>query len=486
MTASVRLSLLWGPIFFLGVVFRLADLATPPMHADEAVGAKITADRLEGRGYVFDPSHYHGPALTWIGAKVSAWAGKTTYVALDAFELRLVPAVAGSLVVLFPVLLTRWLGTTGSLAAGLLLATSPLLCMYSRLYIHETLLVFFSSLALLSLAWWMRSQDFRAAILGGIAVGFMAATKETFVIPVLAWILGLVFVWREINRTSLIGSLGLAVICFFGVLAAAYGNPLHFFSTYSGYETDPGHSKPLLYYLELLIWPKFHAPQWWSEGGIAILALVGGWLGWKQKNSWLKLLAVSSVVQIIIYSMISYKTPWLMAVTWMQVCALAGVGAVALVSFASIARRVFGTMAVVLLVGFQLKQARAAVFRFPSDARNPLAFVPTSTNVEPLARRLHALHERSQAYRGSRIAVVGKGYWPLPWYLRGVGEAGYYDEMPPNPGTFAVVIAMPESVEESARILSDSHQMFFNGLRHEFPITVFVRHDVRAEEVEKQ
>jgi hypothetical protein len=41
---------LWIPVLLLGAALRFLDLSSAPLHADEAVGAKITAARLESRG----------------------------------------------------------------------------------------------------------------------------------------------------------------------------------------------------------------------------------------------------------------------------------------------------------------------------------------------------------------------------------------------------------------------------------------------------
>jgi len=51
-------------------------LSEAPLHADEAVGAKITAERLEGRGYSFDPSQFYGPALYWSASWSARLAGE--------------------------------------------------------------------------------------------------------------------------------------------------------------------------------------------------------------------------------------------------------------------------------------------------------------------------------------------------------------------------------------------------------------------------
>ena len=469
---------LWIPVLLLGAALRFLDLSSAPLHADEAVGAKITAGRLEGRGYSFDPAHYHGPALSLIGSWSGRLAGEKSFEDLDILTLRGVAALCGSLIILLPLLLRRWLGEIGALCGALLLATSPLLCFYSRVFIHEPLLALFAAAALACLGWWMTSPSRLAAVCGGLALGLMAATKETFAIVAFSWLIGLLASGTKKSTRQLGIAAAFSLAAFLAVLLAAYGNPLSFFSTYAGYATDPGHAKPLLYYWELLIAPKHRPPQWWCEAGVAMLALAGTWTAWRNANPFLRLLAVSAGVQFVVYSAISYKTPWLMMIPWMQVCLLAGVGAATMKH-----RRVFGLALAGVVVFFQLQQTYASVFRFPNDSRNPLVYSPTSSDIQRLRNRLHALKKKSPAFQQGRMAVLGNGYWPLPWYLRDTLPTGYFETMPDDLETFAIVIAMPEMAEKSGQHLAATHEAFFQGLRHEVPVTVFVRRDIRAEEL---
>jgi len=470
------LRLLWVPVFLLGAGLRFLDLSVAPLHADEAVGAKITAERLEGRGYFFDPTHFHGPALSWLASWPARLAGENSLEDLDVLTLRGVAAVCGSLIILLPLLLRRWLGEMGALVGALLLATSPLLCFYSRVFIHEPLLALFAAAALACLGWWMTSPSRLAAVCGGLALGLMAATKETFAIVAFSWLIGLLVSGAQKSTRQLGVASAFSLAAFLVVLVAAYGNPLSFFSTYAGYETDPGHAKPLLYYWDLLITPKHRPPQWWSEAGLAVLALAGAWAAWRTANPLLRLMAVSAGVQFVVYSAISYKTPWLMVIPWMQVCLLAGVGVVTMKNWR-------GLVLAGAVVFFQLQQTYAAVFRFPNDSRNPLVYSPTSSDIERLRNRLHALKKNSPAFQKGRMAVLGNGYWPLPWYLRDSIPTGYFKTMPDDLETFAVVIAMPEMAEKSGQRLAATHEAFFQGLRYEVPVTVFVRRDIRAEEL---
>ena len=472
--AIVRL--IWIPIFLLGVGLRFLDLSVAPLHADEAVGAKITAARLEGLGYSFDPSHFHGPALSWLASWSARLTGLKSFEDLDILTLRGVASLCGSLVILLPLLLRRWLGEIGTLLGALLLAISPLLCYYSRVFIHEPLLALFTAVALACLGWWMTSPSRLAAVCGGLALGLMAATKETFAIVAGSWLIGLLVSGSQKNLRQLGMAAAFSWVAFLAVLIAAYGNPLSFFSTYAGYATDLGHAKPALYYWDLLITPKHRPPQGWSEAGVAVFALAGTWTAWRGANPFLRLLAISAGVQFVVYSAISYKTPWLMVIPWMQVCLLAGVGVATM-------KHWLAWVLAGAVVFFQLQQTYAAVFRFPNDSRNPLVYSPTSYDIERLRNRLHALKKNSASFQKGRMAVLGNGYWPLPWYLRDTVPTGYFETMPEDLEAFAVVIAMPEMSEKCGQRLAATHEAFFQGLRCEVPVTVFVRRDIRAEEL---
>jgi uncharacterized protein (TIGR03663 family) len=474
---------LWIFVFVVAGAFRFIDLPAAPLHADEAVGARITGDRLEGGKYHFDPSHYHGPSLSWLGAQAVRLAGQKSFAELDVFSLRSISAVCGLLVILLPLILRKWLGDAGALLAGALLATSPLLCQFSRVFIHEPVLSVFSACAIVGLSWWLAGGGLPAALCGGLALGLMAATKETFGIMAISWLVGLV----ACKGVTPIRNVGFAAISsglvFLAVLIIAYGSPWDFFKTYFVYSIDPGHHKPWDYYWHLLLVPKHNAPQWWTEAGVGLLAVAGAWSAWRTKNLFLKWLAVSTAVQFAILSAISYKTPWLATVPWIQSCLLAGTGAAALLTRAGVVRLSAAVAVLSVILFFQVWQTGAAVFRFSNDPRNPMAYSLTSRDIVMLGERMRALHRKSPAFRAGRIAVLGKGYWPLPWYLRGTSQAGYFDAPPSDLENYPVVIALPEAALEATSRLSGTHEIFYNGLRSEVPLSVFVRQDVRAEEV---
>jgi predicted membrane-bound mannosyltransferase len=111
--------ILLAPIL-LAAALRFPDLASRPMHADEAVHADN------------DPSEYHGPTLYYL-TLVPAWLrGERRYADLDEVTLRLVPAALGVALVAAHACARGFLGTAGAEAAALLAALSPAMVFYSR------------------------------------------------------------------------------------------------------------------------------------------------------------------------------------------------------------------------------------------------------------------------------------------------------------------------------------------------------------------
>src|SRR5438876_94239 len=81
---------------------------------------------------------------------------------------------------------------------------SPAMVFYSRYYIHEMLLVFFTFLALATAWRYWRTRKIGWALLAGAGMGLMHATKETFVITLAAAALALALnqIWNRLLDAS--------------------------------------------------------------------------------------------------------------------------------------------------------------------------------------------------------------------------------------------------------------------------------------------
>jgi len=480
--------LCWMLVLALAAVPRFHRIDERPVHADEATGARLTAQLMETGDYQFDPRHYHGPTLGAFGALAAFASGSTGWRDLEIAPLRVVPAVFGCLLVMLPLLGRRRFGDVPMLAAAVFLATSPLLVYFSRMYIHEILLALFAALAL-----WQATGT-RARWLAGLWVGLMFATKETFVISMLAWAAAAAALylletrgrpdfhslWKTCGRDAITGGAIAAAVA----LAAYTGGFRHWqgavdaVRTYFIYETVAGHDKPFGWYVLLMLWPEVRGGFRWGEPVVALFALVAvavalcpGALP-RESRLAVKFLALSALAHLLIYSFISYKTPWLMVLPWAHVALLAGFA----FAHPGLTRRAPLAVAAALLAlaaTAQLTQVARSSFRFASDSRNPLAYPATSSDIATLEPWIRALDQAAPWQSIEPIGVIGPDYWPLPWYLRRRQHVGYWIEPPENLARLPLVF----DLAGCDAWLAASHVPIPRGLRDGLPVTAWVRED---------
>jgi uncharacterized protein (TIGR03663 family) len=479
-------------VLFLAAWLRFEDLGSRPFHADEATGARITAARMSGEGGTFDPKHYHGPLLGDAAMVVCRVRGEDGWKEMTKETLRWVPAVAGVCVVLLPVFWRRRVGDVAAVVAGGLLAVSPLLVYYSRMFIHEMLLVLAGGAVLACFAG--KKPRF---VWAGVVFGLMYAVKETFVISVLAWGGALVATllcqreWR--SRARIVEWVGAYAKSFAVMVGVAVVVSMVFYTriftypqgawdavrTFFVYETVAGHDKPWTWYGEWFGWPQKAAGMWWYECvvlWVALVAFVASWLpgvGRRPERDWLRFLGFAIIGHFVIYSAFGYKTPWLMCLPWWHVCVLAGFGVMLLPS------RVWLMVGVVVMglgvIWPMSKLSAKASGRLASDPRNPYAYVPTRPDVERLEEFLNQLRPMSDQ---DVVAVIGTDYWPLPWYMRSFSRVGYWAVPPEGVREWPFVLAMPDVVDQVGGDLADSHTLLPRGLRAEVPVWLLVRNDI--------
>lgn len=125
-------------VLIVGSALRFIELTLKPFHHDEGVNGFFLTTLFRDGVYKYDPTNYHGPSLYYFGL-VSAWI-----FGLDDLSVRIVVAVFGTLTIGLVFSLRSYLGTVGTLTAAAFIAASPGLTFFSRYFIHEILLVFFT------------------------------------------------------------------------------------------------------------------------------------------------------------------------------------------------------------------------------------------------------------------------------------------------------------------------------------------------------
>jgi uncharacterized protein (TIGR03663 family) len=173
------------------LAFRLPQLALRPMHCDEANQALKAATLLETGRYQYDPQEHHGPLLYYATLDSLLLRGAKDFVRSREIDYRLVPVLFGAGLILLLPLVADGLGRVPAVLAGLLTALSPAMVFYSRYYIQEMLLVFFT-FATIASAWrYVRRPSVLWAAATGAFFGLMVATKETWILAAAAMVVGL-------------------------------------------------------------------------------------------------------------------------------------------------------------------------------------------------------------------------------------------------------------------------------------------------------
>jgi uncharacterized protein (TIGR03663 family) len=467
-----------GLLFATGLALALLcpQLDYRPMHNDEAVNAIKFGQLWQHGTYKYDPNEHHGPSLFYATLAFSRLTAAPDFDHFTETRLRLVTVLFGLGLVLLLPLVADGLGRHGSIWAALFTAFSPAIVFYSRYFIHETLLVFFTFLTMAAGWRYWRSRKIGWALLAGAGLGLMHATKETFVLSVVAAILALALnqTWnRWLDATGLpvkapllnykhlaagVAVWALVWLVAFSSFFSNAGGLLDSFRTYSPWLSRAGgdspHIHPWHFYLHRLLFYHIGKGPIWTEALILILAAIAGLAAFARKGlgdakaSFLRFLALYAIILAAAYSFLSYKTPWCLLTFWQPTILLAGTGAMILIRQAAHPLGRTAVTAVLLAgVGHLGWEAWQASIPHAADPKNPYVYSPTSPDILNLVHQVDAIARVSPAGQNLLIKVIASedDYWPLPWYLRRFKQVGWWGQMPPDP--FASVLIVSTSLE---------------------------------------
>jgi len=470
-------NLICGIAFALAVIIavwlRFAQISVKPFHHDEGVNSYFLLNLFRQKGeYRYDPTNYHGPTLYYFTLLALRVFG------VNDFALRFMPALFGTLSVLMVWLLRKHLGAVGTPVAAFLMALSPGLVYFSRDFIHEMSFGCFS-LGIVVGAWrYAESKKFVWLALAATSAGLLFATKETAVITAVvlissavcatAWdITRKLFRQREVTPGRLDLSLDhiLAAVIIFVFINVIFYTSFFVPQTYpdgnkyiywkgvtdavksvalwtrrSGSE----HVKDRWYYLSILL--KLELP-------LLIGSLLAGiFVVWRGTRFWL-FVAAWTVGMALAYSIIGYKTPWLMVSFLIPMALLSGYAAQQVYSALPLTKlRVIWVMALVTLLVFNGSLALSVNFDKYDDNANSSGYFVDAGRKLKLKPYLDGLigYVYAQTDRGAfqlveaiknesdklplrddtPIYVGTPDYWPLPWYLRDYKNVAYSGSLP--------------------------------------------------------
>jgi uncharacterized protein (TIGR03663 family) len=516
---------------------RFARLNVRPMHHDEANQAVKFGTLLERGEYRYDANDHHGPTLYYLTLPAAWLRGQGTLASLDEYTLRGVTAVFGAAALLLLPLLSSGIGRTAVAAGAILMALSPAMVFYSRMFIQESLFACFTLAFVIAIGRVMTGGGLVWSTLAGVAAGLAVATKETSVIVLpsalaagafASWSLGpdrprhrlAEGRWRVAAAVTLASAAAVAALFYSSFFTAPGGllDPFRGARTYVDRGVAPiSHAHPWHYYVGLLTYTSSEGVQW-SEGLVLVLAITGALTAWGLPRAasrgrpergadrlrqgyggppklyakaeappphrwspgrafWARYLTCYLAVTAAIFSAIPYKTPWNLLPFYVAAIVLAGIGFSRLLhattSRALAAVLVAGCLAASVHLGWQAWRASVT---YASDPRNPYVYaqtVPDAVRMSTRIRELAALHPDGARMQ---VSVIASPYeqWPLPWYLRTMPNVGYWTA-PGDPLAMQAPVVVA-SMEHSAVFdaLEDRYVSEFFGLRPEVLLTLYV------------
>ena len=181
---------LYALFLIIAVLTRFWDLGSRAMAHDESLHALYSWKLYAGQGYRHNPM-MHGPFLFHANALIYFLFGDSDYTT------RVVPALFGVVLVVLPYFLRRWLGRTGALVTSAMLLISPSFLYYSRYIRNDIYIAVWTMLMVIALFGYIAEHKSRYLYLGAAALSLSLCTKEnayitgfigvTFILLAAAW-----------------------------------------------------------------------------------------------------------------------------------------------------------------------------------------------------------------------------------------------------------------------------------------------------------
>lgn len=454
-------------VFIVGAILRLYDLSLVPLHHDEGVNGNFLLRLVREGAFKYDPENYHGPTLYYFSA-IIPWTLKLLFgsatgetYGLTTFNIRFVTAAFGLATIGLVFLLRRRLGNLATLSAGLMLAISPGAVYLSRYYIHESLFVFFTLAIAVAAIYFYDTRNPTYLIPAAASAALLFATKETAIISagVMIIALGLTLLYVRVNsivfepatpkrksRTStkrlkaIISEMGgtanvvtvsiIAVVTLLAFYLLFYSS---FFQNPQGISDSlrtfaiwrktgsVAHVHPASQYI---VWLARQESPWLFLGAIGAAVIV-----LKPKNSLALFCALWAFGLIAAYSLIRYKTPWLVLNFIVPLTLIAGY---AIQAVYEMDRGQLRLVSALLFVATSIGLYQSIDLNFVNyDNDKPqyvYVYAHTKRNLLPMVDEIDRIAaEESGPQTG--ISIISPDYWPLPWYLRKYNRVGYFGRM---------------------------------------------------------
>ena len=449
-------------IFIIAILFRFIDLSGRPMHGDEAINAYKVYELIETGKFSYQPSQHHGPLLFYISNLIFLFNSFDSINDLSVESLRSITCVVGVLLVFFCFIFKNSINQNTIYLVSGLMAVSPSLIYFSRYFIHEILMVFFSMVMIIGVYKYLDTGKQFWIIFIGIILGCMISTKETWPIFLIAMVIsgGISCSYNRRNHPIsiknyiiIIGVSVLTAFLFYSDYFKDVNNSIDFFQAFKFYlirmSSEGIHNHPWYFYLmKFFPFNNFENLLYLGEGVLFLIFIFSLPLVIFSENYpfIVKFLFWFSLTLFILFSLIPYKTPWNI------ISIIPGVIIVSAntinYQISNLNKKSPGKFFIVLLFCLLLYQSYSYNFKNESNPANPYVYSHPTDDIFKIEKKIYNMVNVLKNKKEFSIFIIATDhdYWPLPWYFRGIENIGYWDHIPKEVNLASIVI-IPSSLE---------------------------------------
>ena len=405
----------------IAVALRFIFLGWKPPHFDESINGWFVMQVWDKGYYNYDPNNFHGPLYFYYLQLFELLFGRSVEVMRAATGLL-------SLGCIFLVLAHRRFVGKVAYWAAIFITISPAFVFYSRYAIHETLFILAQLLFSYGFWSWRENRNWIAYGQMVLSILILATTKETFFIFLGTWAIAisvLSTVQRllkhpvdkpskvtlskaEIYRMVQVSLL--AVLILYGLFSNLFADPKAFKEFFDAFAIwsktgsgKSGHEKPFVYWIYIL--GRYEWP-------ILLALVLTPFVTLCKGNSQLRVFALIGFGTWLAYSIIPYKTPWLvMGILWPLAFVIGWTLEKIREKFPS---KVLLAIVALVLVSPIVQTLRLNFVEYTND-KEPYVYVQSTKDIKVLMDLVNLQIARSPADFNMRLEVMTDEGWPFPW-----------------------------------------------------------------------
>ncbi|MGD9580185.1 MAG: flippase activity-associated protein Agl23 [Vampirovibrionia bacterium] len=405
---------------------------------------------INNSAYKYDPV-YHGPFIYYVGDLVFNIAGKHSI-----YLLRLPMAISSVLALFYIFLYRRFLGNFGFVVTLSLVALSSGLVYYSDLANYEDYISTLNILGVGLLLLGVYKKKPSILFLSGVVLLILMTIKETALIAwfsiVAAFVLMNIMLYikqrpsitlkyfedflinlykgqyNSIIKPYLLPCILTFIVglVIFVVLYSSFGgnisgvhDGLTSWMYWKNTGASSGHVKKFGYYTELIYTYDFFLTFLFLSASLIII--------FSSRDKYKLFITFWAITLWFVYSVIPYKTPWLIINFLIPFAIVAGIGWEIIYNIYNkfSYRVIISSLIVIMLVNTSLVTIDVKCFRY-DDPDNMLTYVHTYREFEEEIKALYTLVMASPDGYNTEVSVAAPEYWPLPSYLFNFTKVGYF------------------------------------------------------------